>query len=346
MEKQSKPLISIVIPVYNVENYLARCLDSILAQKYPNIEILCINDGATDSSAEILKAYARKYAPVLRVISQNNQGLSGARNRGIKEAKGEWLLFVDSDDYIASETLSVVCGHISEDIDLLCWGAKAVAEKEENIPWIDIQNSHLRLRFCGVKDFTLKVARKTPVTVWNKLFRTNIVRSHGIDFPECCLFEDNAFYWKYFPFCRRAYFMPENYYFYTQRQQSIMGRLFNNRLPPDANGCKVAMDIVKFYQRHDLFKKYEKELQRIFQSLFFLDFDHVSPAEKKTVIRQSQEILSQIPFRGLNKFLKAIMSGEESVLEKRNAPSFLETLFSVRKEQGKKNVIILGKRFR
>ena len=91
--------VSIIIPVYNAEKYLKRCLDSVLSQTLKDIEIICVNDGSTDNSIQILKEYGSK----IKVINQENQGLSVARNTGLKEAKGEFVAFLDSDDYYNKE---------------------------------------------------------------------------------------------------------------------------------------------------------------------------------------------------------------------------------------------------
>ena len=92
-------MISIVVPVYNVEKYLPKCLDSLIGQTYQDIEIICVNDGSTDGSLEILEQYATK-DPRIIVISQENQGPSETRNKGVDIAKGEWMMFVDSDDWL------------------------------------------------------------------------------------------------------------------------------------------------------------------------------------------------------------------------------------------------------
>ena len=92
-------MISIIVPVYNAAPYLPQCLDSLVNQTYRDIEIICVNDGSTDNSLDILKAYAERDSRIL-VIHQENQGLSDARNKGLKNARGEWVMFVDSDDWI------------------------------------------------------------------------------------------------------------------------------------------------------------------------------------------------------------------------------------------------------
>ena len=96
------PLISVIIPVYNVEKYLRRCLDSVIAQTYQNLEIICVDDGSIDDSGKICDQYAVRDARI-KVIHQENQGLSAARNRGLDAAEGEYIAFVDSDDYILED---------------------------------------------------------------------------------------------------------------------------------------------------------------------------------------------------------------------------------------------------
>lgn len=105
-------LVSIIIPIYNVESYLAQCLDSILGQSYKNIEVICIDDGSTDSSGAIAQQYANK-DPRVRIITQANAGQSAARNRGLEQASGEYVAFIDSDDYIDREFIKELVEHSS-----------------------------------------------------------------------------------------------------------------------------------------------------------------------------------------------------------------------------------------
>ena len=99
MTTVNRPLVSIIVPIYNVEKYLAKCLDSLVTQSYPNVEILAVNDGSLDGSASIAETYQKSY-PSIRLLNKQNGGLSDARNYGIKHARGLLLMFIDSDDYI------------------------------------------------------------------------------------------------------------------------------------------------------------------------------------------------------------------------------------------------------
>ena len=116
----NQKLISIVVPVYNVEEYLSRCLDSIINQTYKNIEIICVNDGSTDNSLKILTTYSELDYRI-KIISQENQGLSEARNIGIKNSSGEYIGFIDSDDSIDEKYFEVLYNNlIIHDADISC----------------------------------------------------------------------------------------------------------------------------------------------------------------------------------------------------------------------------------
>jgi glycosyltransferase involved in cell wall biosynthesis len=118
------PLVSIIIPVYNVEQYLEECLDSILNQTYKNYEIIAINDGSTDNSAKILEKYKQKYEEII-VYHQENAGISVARNKGLKLAKGKYIYFLDSDDYIVSETIENLVKKMEKyNLDLIRFAAE------------------------------------------------------------------------------------------------------------------------------------------------------------------------------------------------------------------------------
>ena len=118
-EYMQKYKFSIIIPVYNTEKYLEKCLDSIINQSYQNMEIIVVNDGSTDNSKDILFTYQNKYPKLINVYEKINGGLSDARNYGVSKASGDYLLFVDSDDYIESDLLLNISKNIKDDVDEL-----------------------------------------------------------------------------------------------------------------------------------------------------------------------------------------------------------------------------------
>lgn len=113
LENRNEPLVSIIVPVYNAQTYLRDCLDSLLNQDLPSWEILCVNDGSTDSSGEILAEYACQY-PQVKVLYQENAGVSAARNHGLQEARGTYISFCDSDDFLMEGLLGMMCRYLTE----------------------------------------------------------------------------------------------------------------------------------------------------------------------------------------------------------------------------------------
>ena len=122
-----KPKFSIIVPVYNTEKYLKRCLDSIKSQTFKDYEVIIVNDGSTDNSSDIISKYSYK------VINQENQGLSMARNNGVKEASGDYLIFLDSDDYIEKDLLEEINNSLSNNPDLVRYQIKEVFDNKDNI---------------------------------------------------------------------------------------------------------------------------------------------------------------------------------------------------------------------
>ena len=128
--KVSTIKFSFIVPVYNVEKYLSRCLDSLLTQNYQNFEIICINDGSPDNSINILQMYQKKHNNIF-IINQENKGLGGARNTGLKYASGDYIWFIDSDDWIEPTSLYLLNNYISQEgsKDMILFNAYRIKQK-------------------------------------------------------------------------------------------------------------------------------------------------------------------------------------------------------------------------
>jgi glycosyltransferase involved in cell wall biosynthesis len=179
------PLVSVVVPVYNVEKFLARCLDSLLAQTERNLEIICVNDGSTDSSASILADYAAKDARI-RVLSQPNGGQAAARNAALAVATGEWVMFVDSDDWVPSFAVAGFLAVARES------GARAVVSAEYAVDRISSRRSD-GFRWTLQRPALAKLVgrRKIQSSLWNKFFSREVLA--GRRFIEGIVFEDWPF---------------------------------------------------------------------------------------------------------------------------------------------------------
>lgn len=212
-----KPLLSIIVPVYDVERYLPKCMDSILAQTFTDFELILVDDGSPDNCPALCDAAAAKDARI-RVIHQKNGGLSAARNAGLDAARGAWIGFVDSDDYIAPEMYEAMYHAVqSTGADLaLCDYAEV---DEAGAP---CQSMYIRLE---KKDFTgrdlLKNATDSTIQpAWNKLYRRDVFAQ--LRYPEGKLNEDLFLIPEICLNTQKAVVVPKALYYYVQRGGSIM----------------------------------------------------------------------------------------------------------------------------
>lgn len=206
------PLVSIIIPVYNPGDALHRCLESVLAQSYKKIEVIAVNDGSTDGSGQVCEEYSAGDAR-LRYISQQNAGVSAARNRGIAEAKGEYICFVDSDDSVNANYIECMLEAVVESqADIAIQGLKqfkngelvAVERFEKGVVAVNKLSENLFDKifyFCGP---------------YCKLFHTSIIKERGVMFPTDMAYgEDAVFYHKYLSYCHTIALLSETEYNYA-----------------------------------------------------------------------------------------------------------------------------------
>ena len=182
------PKISLIIPVHNVEKFLRECLDSVVNQTMRDIEIICINDGSTDGSLDILKEYATKDDRII-VINQTNGFVESARNNGLKIAKGKYIQFVDSDDYLELNACETAYNYaLQYDADVVVWGYKNFPEQVGNVK--NKRGTGLKYKEVKVFHGGLKSGRHLCNCIpWNKLFRHEIIK--GCYFPEWLRFRDD-----------------------------------------------------------------------------------------------------------------------------------------------------------
>ena len=212
-------MISIIIPVYNVERYLRQCLDSVLQQYLDKFEVIVVDDGSTDGSPEICDEYATKY-PQFRVIHQTNQGLSAARNRAMRLANGKYLLFLDSDDYLVPESLTpVLLASETNKLDMLGYGFVDVADGSNYSPATQT-NSHMQID--ALSGLELITHRKYVAMVWWYVVLRDLVIENDIQFPEGHMIEDAAFNVRLLSKVQRMGQVPNKVYCYRHRHGSIM----------------------------------------------------------------------------------------------------------------------------
>ena len=239
-------MISVIVPVYNVEKYLAECLDSILNQTYTDLEIICVNDGSTDNSLKILNEYAQKDNRI-KVISQKNKGLSGARNTGIKHSSSEYLTFIDSDDIIKPTYMETLWNN-KDKADCVQVNMELFNDKMERLTNNWFETFYL--------DKETKLIEITPqnmthilISSWGKLLKKSILQKYNITFYEGIIHEDYAHTYEYLFHCKNLYYINEKLYLYRQRENSITKTELNTKQKLDI--IKVFIHVVKHIKKYD-----------------------------------------------------------------------------------------------
>ncbi|MBR6099520.1 glycosyltransferase [bacterium] len=215
--------ISIIVPVYNVYNYLSRCLESLVHQTFTgDYEIICVNDGSTDNSGSILESFASQYDNI-KIITQENKGLSEARNEGMKFAAGKYTLFVDSDDFIAENALELLYNYAEEhNSDVVIFDMHKITgylEIKQTTKWQNIIDKY------GENCFNIHTAepfvyRFVPVAAWNKLYLTSLIKD--LKFIKGITCEDVPYWTLVYSKAQRVSYFPKALYFYIIDRQGAI----------------------------------------------------------------------------------------------------------------------------
>lgn len=236
--KMNKPLISIVVPVYNVESFLDKCIESLITQTYSNIEIILVDDGSTDHSGKICDRYSEENANII-AVHQKNQGLSGARNAGVKIAEGKYITFVDSDDYITIDFLDTLyASMVKYNADIaMCGPFKFYEDEQVRSESIEREYTYTSQEAIGA----MLYRKKVNSYAWGKLYRAEIVKE--ISFPEGKLFEDLFTIYKMYDLASVVIYIEKQMYYYRQRRGSIVNSVFE---PKKMQLLEANKEILKF----------------------------------------------------------------------------------------------------
>lgn len=284
-----QPLVSVIVPVYNVEDYIEECLDSIIQQSYSNLEIIAIDDGSTDHSHQKVRLYTKDER--VQLIEQANQGLSGARNTGLKAATGKYVLFVDSDDYIEQTTIEELVAQIeAHQVDLIRFNGKAFLD-EMNTP---IEQNHYdfshRLEEGKVyKADSYEANRRTFVSpVYLYIIRRNVLEKHKITFYEQILHEDELFTTQVFLAINSMMYQNKFYYHRRYRENSIMTDQNPKRLKKTLDSYnRIYKELEKLYAQNNFAKEQKKLIKRQMLSIYSGVKNSPLPmGEKEPILKQ------------------------------------------------------------
>ena len=241
------PKISVIVPVYNVEKYIDKCLKSLTQQTLQDIEIIIVNDGSLDKSVEIIEKYVKENSTKIKYYEKENGGLSSARNYGLEYATGEYIAFLDSDDYVD-------CNMYEEMYSLA---------KKENADMLECdfiwEWDYGKKIFDKRREYKSKeeMMKKPRVVAWNKIYKREIINKYKIRFPEGLIYEDMEFFYKLLPHLNKISYINKYFIHYTQREDSIT----NKQTQKVEDIFKILDNIFDYYIDQKLYNKYEKELK-------------------------------------------------------------------------------------
>lgn len=220
---ETQPLISVIVPIYNVEQYLDRCITSIVNQTYKNLEIILVDDGSPDNCPEMCDDWAKK-GERITVIHKENGGLSDARNIGTQEATGILVAYIDSDDWLEEDALEKMYLRMqADDSDIVSCGVKWVKEDETIINEASVARDEVLNTESAMKEIIAD--GKLKQHVWNKLYRRNMIAD--IPFEKGKYHEDVFWSYQVFGRAKKVSLMRESFYHYVQRANSIMGERYS-----------------------------------------------------------------------------------------------------------------------
>ena len=319
--------VSVIVPFYNVEGYIGRCLDTLVKQTLDNIEIILVNDGSKDRSKIVVDKYLKEYPEKIVYLEKENGGLSDARNYAIPYAKGEYIAFLDSDDYVEYTMYK----------DMYELAKKENSDMVEcdfywEYPYKNKTKEDKGLIYNGKKEMIEKVR----VVAWNKLIKKDILEKSKIIFPKGYRYEDVEFTYKLVPYLDKVSFLKKPCVHYIQREGSIS----NNQNERNKEIFDVLGHVIDFYKENDLYEEYKDELEYIYiryafcssllrivkikdqniqQELLDLTWEKVNtnfPEWKKNPILKSKKDLKSIYLKTINKFTYEMYTTMLSLFQK------------------------------
>ena len=255
------PKVSVIVRVFNREDLLGNCLESIENQSLKDIEIICVDDGSSDGSFDILKQFSSKDAR-FKIYQQENSGAGSARNRGIEESCGEYILFVDSDDYIERETCEMLYEQASRlDCDLILFNSMRHFPNDRNLSLIHFKKNdeiNYQIRVFDYEYFRDRIFDGEYGVIWNKLYKSSFIRDNNITFPNHKIYNDVEFHIKTTLLAKKISYVDGTFYHYNRSGHASLQTSFVK-----TSNAMVFFDVlyglVDFLVEVDMFDEFRKE---------------------------------------------------------------------------------------
>lgn len=245
------PQISIIVPVYNAEKYVLRCLDALVKQTYNNIEIIAIDDGSQDTSWEIVTKYAKKDNRI-KPIRQENGGPGKARQTGLKNALGKYIMFCDSDDWFEPDMCAEMINAMEKnDVDFACCQTNVV--DEEFIECRDLEEKkYYHNKQNGILNINPNNILKITGVIWNKIYKKEIIDKYNLSFNNTSEGEDTIFSYSYKLLSNKAFFIDRHLYNYYRNISSLMTTMRSKKNKNFDSVANNAAYLLNFLQKHNL----------------------------------------------------------------------------------------------
>lgn len=276
-----RPSISIIVPVWNTEKYLHRCIESLINQTKKDIEIVCVNDGSPDNSLSILKEFAAK-DPRVKVVSQKNKGVAVARNVGLKHATGKYVMWCDSDDEYLPKMCEKMFNAIEkEKVDMVVCAINVINDKVDTKLAGDIED-YVKLKFSGKQSVNWNLIVHTDVSLPSKIMKKSLIDKYGMHFPDGLHFEDAYFFDQYFTASKNVFYVDDKLYNYHRNNDSIMSRSFK-KSNISLDYMQIIPKTYSYLKKNNLFDTYNDFFWHRFIQYYAFSYDN-APASKKLFV--------------------------------------------------------------
>lgn len=344
--------ISVIIPVYNVEKYIGQCLESVVGQSLPEIEIICVDDKCTDNSMETVRKFARKDKRIKILTHSKNKGLSAARNTGLKESSAPYVMFLDSDDWYDADMCAKMLNAMeSSKADIAVCGIKVVYEACEEYKESD--DRYYRINFSGKQEVSDEILLNTAVSACNKIYRKDFLDKFDISFPDGLKYEDVYFYNVYMCHARSIFFLDEKLFIRRRRDGSIMSMTFERKDSSSVDQLTIALRFFDYLQKHNLYERKKDYFLNLFVRCLNFSFKYASSEKDKKKICKT--VLKFMQKKHFDENFKSCVKKRFPQIEEESRRTFLfcgnqnekyccfgVPVFEVRRKGGKNKYYLFG----
>ena len=272
------PKVSIIVPVYNVEKYVGKCIESLINQTLKDIEIICGDDCGSDKSIDVVEKFAKKDKRIVIVHHQKNSGIAKTRNTGIENATAQYLMFCDSDDFYSPTMCEEMYNAIEKSgADIAVCGLNIIYEADKNLKQSD--DEYYRIKYNGLHRVTNSIINNCDVSVWNKIFKKELFDKYNIRCPVGLIYEDAFLFRTYMLWTKQIMFLNKKLYNYIRHAGSIMNQTFKKCDTSAIDHLKIAFEIFDYINKHN---KYNENRDYFWESIFipYLNFAIWHSSEK------------------------------------------------------------------